>query len=124
MQFLRFLCIGAINTLFGYAVFAVLIFLHLHYTIAVLLATCAGIIFNFYTLGTYVFNSTSRKHIIKFIGVYAIGYLINISMIQMLLTMSSNLYLNGAIATMITVIITYLLNKKFTFNEQAIDEKN
>ena len=73
-QLWRFLCVGLLNTLFGYLCFAFFVYLGLHYALAVGLATCAGIVFNFQTTGKIVFNNTRTILIFKFIGVYAFLY--------------------------------------------------
>jgi len=44
IKFIRFFIIGLINTLFGYLMFALFIFLNFHYSIAVLLATILGVL--------------------------------------------------------------------------------
>lgn len=41
-RFLKFLMVGALNTVFGYSVFALFTYLNLHYTISTLLATILG----------------------------------------------------------------------------------
>jgi len=55
-KFIRFLIAGAINTLFSTAVFTLLIFLKLHYSMALLIAAILGILFNFKTTGKFGAN--------------------------------------------------------------------
>ena len=55
-RFIRFLLVGGVKTLFGYGVFFSLIYIGLHYSLAALLGTILGILFNFQTVGRLVFD--------------------------------------------------------------------
>ena len=68
--FIKFLAVGVLNTLFGYGIFALLLFIGLHYAVASILATICGVLFNFKTTGTLVFNNNDNRLIFKFISVY------------------------------------------------------
>lgn len=116
-QFILFLLVGSINTLFGYGVFALLIRLNIHYAIAMLIATCIGVMFNFKTLGTVVFKNTGKNLILRFIGVYTIIYFVNIIIVKLANHFLENIFISGAIATIIAAILSYLLNKHFVFRE-------
>jgi putative flippase GtrA len=117
-QFLKFLFIGGINTLFSYTLFSLLIHSGLHYTMAVLIATCLGVLFNFQTTGKLVFKNNSNKLLIRFIAVYAALYFINIFIIKFAGNFLENIYLRGAIATVICAILAYLLQKNLVFKPQ------
>ena len=115
IKFLKFILVGIINTLFGYSVFFLLILLKIPYPIAMLIATCVGIIFNFKTIGSLVFANTNYKLLGKFLLVYGLVYITNIAIIKSLLLYISNVYFSGAIAIAITTIFSYFLNKKWVF---------
>lgn len=122
-QFLKFLFVGAINTLFGYTIFSALIYCGIHYTIAILLATCLGVLFNFQTTGRYVFNNNNRKLLLRFIAVYIILYFINVSIIKFSNYFIDNIYMSGGVATIAVAFIAFFLNKYVVF--QSIHyEKN
>ena len=74
----RFLLSGLINTAFGYAIYAALIYLDIPYLVALLISTILGIIFNFFSFGRLVFGGY-RDWIVfsKFIFSYALIYLFN-----------------------------------------------
>lgn len=114
-KFIRFLVVGGINTLFGYSVFAIFIYLGFHYTIASFLSTVIGVLFNFKTLGKLVFKNNSNALIFKFFVVYAITYVINISLLRVLKTLGINMYIAGAILILPLAVLSFLLNKKFVF---------
>lgn len=118
-QFLRFLCVGLLNTLFGYSVFSLLIFCKLHYTLACLLTTVIGVAFNFNTFGRMVFNNVSPHLIFRFLGVYVIAYFTGITLIKIGAYWITNMYLNGAIAIILNAPIAYFLNKYLVFQKDT-----
>lgn len=52
-----FLLVGVMNAAFGYGCFAAFLYLGLHYSLALLLATILGVLFNFKSIGALVFGS-------------------------------------------------------------------
>jgi putative flippase GtrA len=114
-QFLLFLLVGLLNTLFGYGVFCLFIWLGLHYIIATLLSTCCGIIFNFHTIGRIVFKNHDYRLIMRFIVLYAGLYFINIYLIKVAELFLNNIYMRGLFAIILVAVLSYILNKKFVF---------
>lgn len=114
-QALVFLFVGGLNTLFGYSLYALLIYFGVYYPLAVLLATCLGVLFNFFTTGKIVFKNSNNRLLIKFIGVYAFLYVLNVIIINVLHALSDNLYLAGFIATFPLAVIAFVLNKFLVF---------
>ena len=113
IRFFRFLFVGGINTLFGYFVFSVLILLQIHYSIASLLATILGVLFNYFTTGRIVFNNRDSKLLIKFFGVYGITYLINLLFLKIFDSYQVNMLIAGAILIFPMAFLSYFLNKTF-----------
>jgi len=122
IRFFRFLFVGGINTLFGYFVFSVLILLQVHYSIASLLATILGVLFNYFTTGRIVFNNSDSKLLFKFFGVYGITYLINLLFLKIFDSCHVNMLIAGAILVFPSAILSYFLNKTFVFRVK--DDKN
>ena len=113
--FIKFILVGILNTAFGYLAFALLLFLGLHYTLAVILSTIAGILFNFKTTGTLVFKNNNDKLIFKFVAVYAIICTLGIIILRMAELANINLYFAGLVSTGVCAIISFLLNKNWVF---------
>lgn len=113
--FIKFILVGILNTFFGYFVFALLLFFGLHYTISVILSTIAGIIFNFKTTGTLVFQNSNNRLIFKFVAVYALTCIIGIIILRLAEISRTNLYLAGLVSTGICAVIAFLLNKNWVF---------
>ena len=113
--FVKFIFVGVLNTAFGYLAYALLLFLGLHYTLAVVLSTIAGVLFKFTTTGTIVFKNNNTKLIFKFVAVYAITTTLGIIILRMAELAGINLYLAGLVSTGICAIIAFLLNKNWVF---------
>ena len=64
IQFVKFLLVGALNTLFGYSVFAGLVYAGIAPMPALLLTYVVGVLFNFVTTGRLVFNR-SRASLLR-----------------------------------------------------------
>jgi len=116
-QILNFILIGIVNTIFGYALYALFIYLGLNYILSVLFSTILGILFNFKTIGKFVFSSNNNKLIIKFFFVYVIVFLINILAITYLKELGLNDYISGFIALIPASVISFVLNKYLVFKE-------
>jgi len=116
IRFIRFLFVGGINTAFGYLIFSVLILLQIHYSIASLLATILGVIFNYFTTGRIVFDNSDPKLLVKFFGVYGITYLINLIFLLIFDSFQINMLIAGAILIFPLAILSYFLNKIFVFS--------
>ncbi len=120
-QFIKFLFVGGLNTLFGYGIFAFFLALHVHYSLAALLSTLLGILFNFKTYGTLVFRNSDNRLLFKFLGVYGTTYLLAVSSIAVLKSFSMSVFVAGAIMAIPLALISYLLNKRFVFRRNSPD---
>jgi len=118
-RFFRFLFIGGVNTLFGYSVFSLLVFIKIHYTLALLISTILGVLFNFKTVGIIVFKDGKNSNVFKFITVYVVLYFLNLAIIACLKKININLYAAGAAAILPVAVTGYFLNKIFVFNDSA-----
>lgn len=114
-QAIRFILIGIINTLFGYSLFSLFIFLHFSSTMAIFLATLLSIVLNFNTLGHFVFNNTDKKLLIKFISSYLFLMLFNMTLEKTLHFIISSNYLSGLLSIIITAGLSYTINKNLVF---------
>jgi putative flippase GtrA len=111
----RFLLVGGINTLVGYGIFALFIFLGLHYTLASLLGTLLSILFNYFSTGRLVFREKGLGKIPRFYLGYLVGYLISLCALFALDRLGVDTYLAGAITILAMVPINYFLNKNMVF---------
>ena len=116
--FARFLVSGAINTAFGYGIFAFFIFIGCGDFTAPLFATIAGIIFNFNTIGGMVFGDRSKKLFWRFCLVYGIVYIFQVLGLKFFAFCGiENRYISGFILIFPGALLSYFLNKKFVFKK-------
>lgn len=116
-QLIRFLIVGGINTVFGYCMYALFIFIGLHYALAVLLAQISGVLFNFNTTGKIVFNNTGSGLFFRFVSVYMVTYVINVLLLRLFAQVNYNMYFAGAILVLPVALLSFFLNKKFVFSK-------
>ena len=77
-KFIKFLFVGALNTLFGYLMYIIFISTPLKREWALLCAYVAGVLWNFKTTGSLVFKVNNNKLIFKFIASYVFTYFVNL----------------------------------------------
>jgi len=115
----RFLLVGGINTVFGYAIFAALVLLGSDSALALLIATIAGVIFNYFTTGRLVFRSRRRGLFPAFVGAYAISYAFNLGLLRLLEGAGVQTLLAQALCLPPTVAVSYLLMKSLVFRNRS-----
>ncbi|WP_234399675.1 GtrA family protein [Paenibacillus popilliae] len=121
-QFFRFLFVGGINTIFGYCIFSLLLFVGAHYSVSSFVSTIIGVFFNFKTTGSIVFKNNDNKLLFKFFISYGITYLINLLLLTLLKKYTS-MYVAGAVLLLPMAIVSYFLNKRFVFRERRRGQK-
>lgn len=110
-KIVKFLGTGILNTVFGYAIYAALLFINVPYLIALFVATVVGLVFNYFSFGRMVFHGHSGWFVFgKFVVAYALIYganavLLRILMVDFLL----NPYLGQVICIPISVLLSWLL---------------
>ena len=114
-RFVAFCLVGALNTVFGYSVFAALLYAGLHHALALLIATCAGVIFNFFSTGRMVFGSRQLSRLPRFVAVYGIVYVVNLALIELLLAAGAGPYAAGAISMVAATLAAYAMQSRFVF---------
>ena len=115
-QFIKFLFVGGINTLFAYSVYALFLFIGLHYSISVLLSNILGVLFNFKTTGSVVFKNNENKRLLNFVLVYIFMYFLTVLELKIFSIFGfENMYLNYAIIVLPNAFITFNLMKLFVF---------
>lgn len=115
-QIIRFILVGILNTVFGYTVYALFLWIGLTYFWALVLSTMLGVLFNFQTIGRIVFKSHDMRLIFRFFGVYLTVFLFNWLLIKLGLIAGLNAYISGAVAIVPAAAMSFLLNKFFVFN--------
>jgi putative flippase GtrA len=113
-QIRNFLIVGSINTIFSYTFYSVFLYIGFNYWLSALFSTIIGVFFSFKTLERFVFHS-NNKSIYKFISVYSLIYLLNITLIKFFNGIPYNYYVAGFFAIVICAAVSFFLNKYFVF---------
>lgn len=122
-QFIKFLFVGGLNTLFGYGIYALFLALGFDYAIAVFGGTLLSVLFNFKTTGMLVFKNKNNGLIFKFFGVYFFVYILNTLSLSVFNYFNFNLYLAGFVLLFPMALVSYYLMKKFVFGENYVSSK-
>ena len=114
-KFLKFLLVGVLNTGVGYSIFLIALWMGLHYSAAIAMATVLGTLFNFKSTGTIVFQSRDNSRLIRFIMVYGIIYLLNVAGVAALLQFGFQEWLAGLCLLLPLAVVSYILNSRYVF---------
>lgn len=118
-RFAVFLLVGGVNTLFGYGLFALLMFFGVHYALALFVATIVGVIFNFKSTGALVFESSDNRLVLRFILGYVVVYLFNLAGIRCLEALGVGAIVGAAFMMLPAAVLSYILNSRFVFGRCA-----
>ena len=118
-KFIRFIFFGGLNTIFAYLILVLFLFLKFHYSIATLISALLSIFSGYLINKFFVFNSKNPKSIFIYYIFWFILYFLSISIQYILLELLliENLYFNSLIATIASVIISFIVNKYYFFKD-------
>jgi len=122
-KYIKFILVGMVNTVFGYSVYSMLIYINFHYSLASFLATVAGVLFNFKTISSIVFKTHNNSLIKKFIAVYAFTFLINLCGLKIFSLYGVNMYFAGFMLLIICTTISFILNDKFVYHKTIVSSR-
>lgn len=118
IQFLRFLVVGALNTLFGYSVFAGLVLAGVPPVPALVLTYVVGVIFNFFTTRRFVFSRSARASLARFVAAYAVIYLFNQGLYKAMEAAGAGPLLAQALCLPPVAVFSFLLFKFQVFRDR------
>lgn len=107
----KFLGVGLLNTVVGYAIYAILILLDLPYLVALLIATVTGVTFNYFSIGRLVFKSKGGVHVFaKFISAYGVVYFVNAAVLAVLIRhYHMGPYVGQVLCVPLSVLLSWLM---------------
>ncbi|MDO9598612.1 MAG: GtrA family protein [Azoarcus sp.] len=115
-QLVRFVIVGVFNTAFAYGVYALLLALGLHFTLANFGALVFGILISFYSQGRFVFRNLHVQRFPRFLAVWGSLYVVNIALIAGFVGFGFDPYVGGALALPIITVLSFLLQRFFVFS--------
>lgn len=113
-QVLRYYQAGMLNTLFGYGLYAVLVFLSLDMFVAQLISHVLGTLFNYINFSRYAFAGETGSPL-RFVASYAVNYLLSLAVLWVLSQAIASSYLAGLVTVVIISALNFLILKRFVF---------
>ena len=114
-RFGRFLLVGGLNTLFGFAIFSILVLTDLSTWLVLIASNIAGIAFNFVTTGGLVFRDMSLSRIPRFLICYGVIFLFYLMLIELLSPLAGGRIWAMAIIVIPMAVLTYFIQSWFVF---------
>ncbi|WP_354004863.1 GtrA family protein [Ramlibacter albus] len=111
----RFIVVGGVNTVFGYGCFWLLLYVGLHYSMALLIGTVLGVLFNFKTTGTLVFGSHDNRLIFRFVGSYVFTYFCNLAGLRVLVGAGFSPQVGGLLLILPMAAVSFVILRRFVF---------
>lgn len=130
IQFAKFGVVGLTNTIIGYVVYSLCVWVGMHYLLANLLGFLVSVLNAFYWSDHFVFKKGNNEQrglwssLIKTILAYAsTGILLNSILLWLLIDeLRFSEYIAPLIILMITVPTNFVLNKYWSFKTKKVDE--
>lgn len=120
IRVIRFLIVGCINSLFGFAVFGMIAYFGGHTWVALLGGNIAGILFNFLTIGAIVFRDLSPARFLRFVAAYLGLFLLNLEAIGLLTTTTSIGRISAqGLLTAPMAVLSYFIMSRLVFPPTA-----
>jgi putative flippase GtrA len=116
-RFARFLLVGGLNTLFGFVAYSAFVLLHSPPWLALLGGNIAGMLFNFFTTGHFVFLDLSASRLPRFVAAYLFVYGLNLVLIGRLTALTHSLIVSQACLAPVMAVVSYVLLSRLVFRK-------
>ena len=114
--------VGLLNSIFGFLVFIIFAFTGLSTWKVLLISNLIGILFNFFTIGNFVFFEAKISQIPKFLISYIVIYLTYLGLITYLEPIFSSRIVAMGIIVVPIAILTYLIQRFFVYKYKSKKE--
>jgi putative flippase GtrA len=115
-RFVKFLLVGALNTLFSYAVFLIALGLTDRSVLSLAIAWMLGALLNFRTTGRLVFRSHDSRLLARFIGVNIFIFCVNAAALRALEWAGLSSAFATALLMPFIAVLSYLLLRDLVFS--------
>ncbi len=103
--------------MFGYSLYAFFIYIGINYFFAIFFSTVLGILFNFKTIGRFVFENDDNSLLTKFVVAYLVTFVINVSIVTFMRGKGYDDYISGFIAIIISAALSFIFTKYLVFKK-------
>ncbi|WP_139859979.1 GtrA family protein [Bradyrhizobium ivorense] len=111
----RFVLVGAVNTAFGYALFALVYLLFDSHQLAVTVATACGVGVSFHSTGRLVFRNRRLSTLLPFVVGQAAVWLVNILLLDKLTALAISPLAGQLFSLPLLVLLSYAISRYFVF---------
>lgn len=118
LQLARYYLAGAINLLFGYLLFAALVWFGMQVFVAQAVGHLIGVIFNYVTYSRIAFTGQQGGKT-SFAASYIVNYLISAALLWLTLKVFPSPYVAGLLVAIAVSLLNYLVLKKLVFRSAA-----
>jgi putative flippase GtrA len=116
-RFLRFILAGVLNTVFGFLIFSLTIYItNGNVALSIGANIVIGVFFNFLTYGYGVFRDLAVQRFFKFVCAYAVLYGVNYFSLVIMEGYILNIYLAQFIILFYLAPLSYFVLNRFVFN--------
>jgi putative flippase GtrA len=116
----RFVLAGAVNTVFGFVVYSLAILAGVPVWGAILAGVLAGVVFNYVTIGGYAFRQLSWRNFPRFLLCYAVVYLVNLGLVELLSRKGLGVIQAQALITAPLAVMSYLMMRYLVFTGSQV----
>jgi putative flippase GtrA len=114
IELFRFYQAAALNALFGFSLYALLVAMGLNIYLAQILSHTTGVAFNYFTYSRHAFRGSAPAKV-RFIGVYTLSYVIGLGSLAVIANFVQSPYAAGLAALVIASVINYFALKYLVF---------
>ena len=119
LEFLKFITVGLINTIFGYILYIIIQKIYGNYYFSLIIVYTIGMLFNYFTYKKLVFLSDYKNRIVSFIFVYFCFLILNIALINFSLNFYENEIILQGIFLPFFAVALYISLKKMVFKNET-----
>lgn len=118
LQFVKYNLVGVVNTLVGFSIILLLMYMGLSATVSNILGYAIGTVISYILNSKYTFVSSTNNQaiLVKFVMALTLAYILNFMTLQWLLALI-NPYLAQLGAAVVYSISSFMLVKYFVFKE-------
>lgn len=117
-QLVRFYQAAAINTAFGFGVYALMVRLGVNLYVAQVIAQVLGVTFNYFTYSRHAFRDREASKP-SFVLAYVGNYLVNLALLWGFAHAVRSPYIAGLAATIAASLINFLVLRSLVFRRRA-----
>lgn len=116
-QLVTYYAVAAVNTAFGYSLYALLVFLGLNIFVAQVVTHATGMTFNYFTYRRHVFRG-SQAAVHRYVLAYGANYLLGLGLLALFHHAGASDYVAGLLATLIGSAVNFFALRVLVFRER------